>query len=61
MAHKYEITRDYIQKLKDIIRAEDKNLALSQMATLHPADLAEIFDFLSLEEVLFLFRLLDEE
>lgn len=61
MAHNYEITREFILKLRELIEERDETSCLDMIADLHPADIAEIIDILSMEEVLFLFLLLDSE
>jgi magnesium transporter len=54
-----ELTREYISDLRAIIDVRDDETALAKLETLHPADLAEIYESLSLEEVTYLFLLLD--
>lgn len=61
MAQHYEVTREYIQKIRELIEARDEKSCLEMVADLHPADIAEVFDVLSLEEVLFVFLLLNSE
>lgn len=61
MAQNYEITREFILKLRELIEERDEKSCLDMIADLHPADIAEIIDILSMEEVLFLFLLLDSE
>lgn len=56
-----ELTREYINQLREIIDVRDDSSALAKLETLHPADLAEIYESLSLDEVTYLFLLLDPE
>ncbi len=56
-----ELTREYISELRAIIDTRDDEAALAKLDTLHPADLAEIYESLSLEESTYLFLLLDPE
>jgi magnesium transporter len=56
-----ELTREYINQLREIIDVRDDSAALTKLETLHPADMAEIYESLSLEEVTYLFLLLDPE
>jgi len=56
-----ELTRKYLNELRSIIEVKDGNAALSMMDDLHPADIAEIYDGLSLEEATYLYLLLDPE
>ncbi|MFB6318021.1 magnesium transporter [Saccharicrinis sp. FJH54] len=56
-----ELNREYIDKLKEIIEAGDEEQALKMMESLHAADIADIYDELSIEEARFLYLLLDGE
>ena len=56
-----EFTDEYIQKLRSIIAAGDEESARRELADLHPADIAELYQDLDLEEAEFLYKLLDEE
>jgi magnesium transporter len=56
-----ELTRTYISELKSIIEKRDDRAALEKLDQLHPADIAEIYENLSLEEATYLYLLLDPE
>jgi len=56
-----ELTRTYINELKSIIEKRDDSAALEKLEQLHPADIAEIYENLSLEEATYLYLLLDPE
>lgn len=56
-----EFTDEYIQNLRSIIAAGDEGSARRELADLHPADIAELYQDLDLEEAEFLYKLLDEE
>ncbi|MDA3853933.1 MAG: magnesium transporter, partial [Bacteroidales bacterium] len=56
-----EITKQYIEELKDIILADDAKKALEFIDPLHASDIADLYDSISLEEATFLFLLLDNE
>jgi magnesium transporter len=56
-----ELTREYINELRSIIELRDDQAALQKLETLHPADLAEIYESLSQEEATYLYLLLDPE
>ncbi len=58
---KREITREYISELKSLIEAKDKTVALKMMEDLHPADIAEIYIELNMNEAKYLFMMLDPE
>ncbi len=56
-----ELTRKYLNELRSIIELKDDDAALNMMEDLHPADIAEIYDGLSIEEATYLYLLLDPE
>jgi magnesium transporter len=56
-----ELTREYINDLKSVIEKKDDSAALDKLNQLHPADIAEIYENLSLEEATYLYLLLDPE
>ncbi len=56
-----ELTRTYIAELKTIIENKEDKAALEMMEQLHPADIAEIYENLSLNEAIYLYLLLDPE
>lgn len=58
---KLELTREYISELRAIIEARDDRAALAMMDELHPADIAEIYEELSIEEAKYLYMILDPE
>jgi len=56
-----ELTREYINELKSILDQRNDSAALDKLDQLHPADIAEIYENLSLEEATYLYLLLDPE
>lgn len=56
-----EYTPEYLEHIRSIINAGDTEAAASELATLHPADIAELYQNLDLEEAEFLYRLLDDD
>lgn len=56
-----ENTPELIDQLKDIIKDDRREDAVEALRDLHPADIAELFQDLDLEESEYLYRLLDEE
>jgi len=56
-----ELTREYINDLKSVIDRKDDRAALDKLDKLHPADIAEIYENLSLKEATYLYLLLDPE
>ncbi len=58
---RFELTREFIIELKEIIESQETDKAMILMDDLHPADIAEIYDELNIDEAKFLFLLLDGE
>jgi magnesium transporter len=56
-----EITRDFLIELRSAIASGDEKKARAMMEDLHAADIAEIYDEISIEEARFLYMLLDSE
>ena len=56
-----EFTPDYLENIRRIIAERDDEAARRELADLHPADIAELYRDLDLEEAEFLYKLLDEE
>ena len=57
----FEVTREYTEKLKQLIEENNSTEVGLLMDELHPADIAEIMDDLSIEEARFIYLLLDGE
>ncbi|KPK83362.1 MAG: magnesium transporter [Bacteroides sp. SM23_62_1] len=57
----FELTRDYISNLKELIDQYDSKTVRELISSLHSADIAEIFNELTSEEARFLYMLLDGE
>ncbi len=55
----FELTREYINQLKAIIEQKNEAEAIVLLKDLHPADIAEIYDELNIDEAKFLYLLLD--
>jgi magnesium transporter len=56
-----ELTREYISELRKVIEIRDDRAAREMLEGLHPADIAEIYENISLEESTYLFLLLDPQ
>jgi magnesium transporter len=56
-----ELTREYISELRKIIEVKDDKSAKEKLDQLHPADIAEIYENISLEESTYLYLLLDPD
>jgi magnesium transporter len=57
----FELTREYIQRLNEVIEAKDEKSAISMLEDLHAADIAGIYDELDIEQAKFLYLLLEGE
>ncbi|MBO4955450.1 MAG: magnesium transporter [Muribaculaceae bacterium] len=56
-----EFSEEYLDNLRSIIQRGDTEKAREELATLHPADIAELYQDLDLAEAEFLYKLLDSE
>ena len=56
-----ELTKEYIDKLKKIIEEKDDVKARELLKDLYPADIAEIYQKLDLQEAIYLYMLMDGE
>ena len=56
-----EYTDEYLRQIKDIIHTDQAEKARDELASLHPADIAELYKNLDIVEAEYLFKLLDEE
>jgi len=56
-----EYTDEYLEHLREIIHSDKEEQARAELAELHPADIAELYQNLDLAEAEYLFKLLDED
>ena len=56
-----EYTDQYLEHIRSIIKSDKADEARAELATLHPADIAELYQNLNLDESEYLYRLLDED
>ncbi len=56
-----EFTPDYLDKIRNIIAAGDQQAASKILADMHPADIAELYQELDIDEAEFLYKLLDPD
>ena len=56
-----EFTPEYLSQLREIIHNKDAEAAAKELADLHPADIAELYQDLDIDEAEFLYHLLEEE
>lgn len=57
----FELTDKYLNQLRDVIDANDSNQTLELIENLHPADIAELFDEISIDDAKYIYLLLDNE
>ena len=57
----FQLTPEYLEPLRKAIGNNDQAFIMEQLKELHPADIAEIFNELDLEESKYLYKQLDEE
>jgi magnesium transporter len=57
----FELTKEYIDELRDHIEKSDEVKTFELVKDLHPADIAEIYDELSVDEARFIHVMLDSE
>jgi magnesium transporter len=57
----FEITREYIERLKELIEENNAEELKATMEPLHPADIAEVMDDLTMDEAKYLYLLLEGE
>lgn len=55
-----EYNDEYLKYIRDIINDNRADQARAELTTLHPADIAELYQNLNLQEAEYLYRLLDE-
>ena len=56
-----ELNKDYIEHLKQVIEAKDNEQAQVILKELYPADIAELYQSLTLQEAIYLYLLMDGE
>ncbi len=57
----FELTREYIDNMRELISSKDETSISSLLEELHPADIAEIYEELSLEEAKFIYFIIDDD
>ena len=55
-----EYTPEYLEQIRDIITRDDAESARRELEAMHPADIAELYQNLELNEAEYLYKLLDE-
>ncbi len=57
----FELTREYIENLRELIEVNDETEIKLLLEELHPADIAEVYEELDLDEAKVLYFLLDDD
>ncbi len=57
----FKINNELINKIKKLIKLNDKDKLIINLEELHYADLAEIFELLEINEIIFLVKIFDKE
>jgi len=57
----FELTREYIENLRSLIAGKDEESISALLEELHPADIAEIYEELTIDEAKFLYFLMDDD
>lgn len=57
----FELTKEFISDISNAINKGDSHFIVSHVNELHPADIAEIMDYVNLQEAQYIYELLDEE
>lgn len=57
----FELTREYIENLRSLIAGKDEASISTLLEELHPADIAEIYEELTIDEAKFLYFLMDDD
>lgn len=55
----YKITKEFIDDLKRLVESKDEKALLKMLESIHPADIAEIYKDIEIEDAKYLFLLLD--
>jgi magnesium transporter len=57
----FELTREFIESLQDLIKKKDKDAITTLIGNLHSADIAEIINELSIKETRYLYKVIEGE
>lgn len=57
----FELTREFIESLQDLIKKKDKAALTGMIGNLHSADIAEIINELSIKETRYLYKVIEGE
>jgi len=57
----FELTKEFIDEITNAIEQDDSNFIVNNVINLHAADIAEILDYINLEQAQFVYKLLESE
>ena len=57
----FELTKDFLSNLSHAISEKDNVFIVKNITDLHPADIADVMDYVNQEEAHYIYELLDEE
>jgi len=57
----FELTREFVEELKSLIENQDNEAVSGILEELHPADIAELFEELNIDEAKYIYFLLDDD
>jgi magnesium transporter len=57
----FELTREFVEELKSLIANQDNEAVSGMLEELHPADIAELFEELNIDEAKYIYFLLDDD
>jgi magnesium transporter len=57
----FEITKEFIKELSEAIASGNDSFIVETLSPVHPADIAEVFEELSVEDAKYIFKLLPED
>lgn len=57
----FELTKEFIDKITNAVEQDDSNFIVNNVINLHAADIAEILDYINLEQAQFVYKLLESE
>ena len=57
----FELTKQFLSDVSHAVSEKDSLFIIKNVNELHPADIAEIMDYVNLQEAQYIYQLLDEE
>ena len=57
----FELTKDFLSNVSQAIAEKDNLFIINNIIDLHPADIADVMDYVNLEEAQYIYQHLEEE